>query len=314
MPAKKRRHHVVPQWYLRGFADEQKNLLEWPVDGRPPTLRSVRGVAWAPHFYAADLSAPDDDFEDALSELESDAAPVGRRLQDGILPTGDDRKVMALYIAAQMVRTPMYRNMLARQFASMLGDDHPIRVAQVGLRGRAVLETVFPGDSFDAVRADVLQMMWFQMQHIASSLYARGWQLTMFDAPVLFTSDHPVSIWDDAPNFHVSGTSALTAREVRWPISRTTALVMGPLGGPSGIVRGTPWLAHQLNLGSLMWFEEYVYDHPQGIIRQLDPSLLRRAFLEKGVDLTTEPPGWKALRDALWAATGNPPVTHAPPA
>jgi hypothetical protein len=28
MSAKKRRHHVVPQWYLRGFADEQKNLLE----------------------------------------------------------------------------------------------------------------------------------------------------------------------------------------------------------------------------------------------------------------------------------------------
>lgn len=96
----------------------------------------------------------------------------------------------------------------------------------------------------------------------ADHLCARPWRLLEFDSPVLFTGDQPAS-------FFVSGglvaTNVFEADEIRWPLSRRYALVLGTAPATDGERRrGSTAEADSLNGSAGDWAFEWTYDHPNG--------------------------------------------------
>jgi hypothetical protein len=102
----KRRHHFVPQFYLRRFScDEAKKRIHVYNLKRQAAFRdaSVKRQCYRHRFYGKQ-----DDLEDAFSELEGFAAPALTRLietQRGPQLGSDDHKALIMFVALQHSRT-----------------------------------------------------------------------------------------------------------------------------------------------------------------------------------------------------------------
>lgn len=108
VPAK--RHHHVPQFYLRGFADgEQITTVRLPGDRR--YTNSVRKTAAENGFYAVPGHEEGPDvFEKILGGAEGEAAEVFAKVEAGVWPLAlDDRATLASFIALQVARGPEQR-------------------------------------------------------------------------------------------------------------------------------------------------------------------------------------------------------------
>ena len=110
-----KRHHTVPQFYLRGFADDQR-IATVRLPGNDRFVQSVRKAASETNFYSVD-GHPDgpDVFEKLLSDLEGGASSVFEIIQDGKWPLeAEERTTLAHFIALQAVRGPDHRHNMER--------------------------------------------------------------------------------------------------------------------------------------------------------------------------------------------------------
>ena len=131
-----KRHHTVPQFYLRGFSEaDQVGTVRLPGDRR--FLQSVRKAASETGFYNIE-NHPDgtDAFEKILSGIEGQAAAVVLKIDQGIWPLEQpDRDCLAYYVALQAVRGPeQRRNMefIAAQFARLEVGHGGARMSRTG--------------------------------------------------------------------------------------------------------------------------------------------------------------------------------------
>jgi len=245
----------VPRWYLKGFADGNNVVRCINVSGFARNLSVGKATAAAEHFYTdwsggtADIS-----WEKALSRLENDAARIARRLvQERLLPEGENKTVLALYLAAQMLRTPFYRKMVQRMMQS------PIALDQ-----ESALELM---DTFIGGYSD--------------RLLNRPWQCLISPAPVFVTTDHPVGMW--SPGWNGRDSIGLDdAQEIRWPIDRSNALILGPVGlkVDDGFATATVEMMRSMLATSSAWQEDWLYDHPNGVFRDVTSDVMRAAALE----------------------------------
>lgn len=105
-----KRHHVVPQFYLRGFADGEKlTTVRLPGDQR--FTQVVRKAASETNFYALEgHEGGEDAFEKALASVEGETAGVFDSVVRGVWPLpSDDRTALAYFVALQAVRGPEQR-------------------------------------------------------------------------------------------------------------------------------------------------------------------------------------------------------------
>lgn len=151
-----KRHHTVPQFYLRGFSEaSQVGTVRLPGDRR--FLQSIRKAAAETGFYNVE-GHPDgpDVFEKILSEIEGEAAAVLLKIEQGSWPLDQrDRDCLAYYIAVQAVRGPeQRRNMefVAAQFARL----------EVGHGGRANVATWVQRNYGVSVNEEQSEEIWHQ--------------------------------------------------------------------------------------------------------------------------------------------------------
>lgn len=114
MAEEKKRHHYVPQFYLRGFA-RGKQIGTVRLEG---PLRFTQSVATA----CSDLlfhtfpGHPDGDaaFEDVLARTGGDAAAIFRTIAEGTWPLPpESRSRFAQYIALQAARGAEFRRTMS---------------------------------------------------------------------------------------------------------------------------------------------------------------------------------------------------------
>jgi hypothetical protein len=93
-----RKHHFVPRGYLAGFAYRDRQA--------PAEVAHIRD------YYAFDAGNGDVHFnvEAALGKLESDALPIIRKIDADQGISDDERFVLALYVAFQHIRTPVFQH------------------------------------------------------------------------------------------------------------------------------------------------------------------------------------------------------------
>lgn len=278
----KRRHHVVPRFYLRRFADNAGQVIRVELPGLRRHLLSVNNAAVVNDFYLMEGDdTATDAFENALSTLEGRAATAFQTLIDQRqLPLDPQvRAVIAVWAAAQHLRT-----VAARQAGSELTDAAVKLSIAIGGRealGRA-LETIegHPATAaeideawqlmtqFEQYRVENAQVLHLEaidrrLPSLADAFSQRGWQVVRFSVDALVTTDTPAVLMrgpGDDPRMPV-GTA--TAGGILVPLDRRIALVMTEPGDPDLELAGDAVLARALNQQVVAQARSAVFHHPE---------------------------------------------------
>ena len=117
-----RKHHFVPQWYLRQFGSKRQIGVFDKASGqygaaRPKDIAFIEGLYDLDHPILARTAV-----ERLLSNIESCAAPAFRLLaSQGVDALSDEqREDVAAFVAAQQLRVPSHGDALRRFVSSSL--------------------------------------------------------------------------------------------------------------------------------------------------------------------------------------------------
>ncbi|WP_395405745.1 DUF4238 domain-containing protein (plasmid) [Arthrobacter sp. UC242_113] len=245
-----RRHHTVPNFYLKGFATAESKPMIGAVsldDGKRRTI-STRDATVRKNFYSLSGHPDGDDvFEKDLSDLEGDASAVIKKTVDGTWPLSrEDREILGTFLTFQFLRGPDTRASMGQIHGTVLSKV----IAQMGADG--VRETLTKGgkEVDDAVVDRLVQQATGpeaiamkstpvgHIQHILELvpellLYfvGRPWALTRFNRKKLLTCDTPVALVRDPELKDVfRGVGVGTAWGMTVPLTRDVGLLLSHPG------------------------------------------------------------------------------------
>lgn len=240
-----RRHHVVPQFYLRGFAEDEKlRTVRLPGDQR--FTQVVRKAASETDFYTLEGHEDGADaFEKALASIEGEASRVFDSVVNGVWPLAvGDRTALAYFVALQAVRGPEQR----RNMEHVLAQKARI---EIGFNGKAGVKGWFKRNRGIDLTDEQAEMAWAQatqpsgppirvapilhikqMVALAEDLLkyisGRPWSLVQFDRRSLITSDAPVGLVRHAAEPDPwMGVGFMTAWGITFPLTRKLGILMG---------------------------------------------------------------------------------------
>ncbi|TYC95862.1 DUF4238 domain-containing protein [Arthrobacter echini] len=241
-----RRHHTVPNFYLKGFATTGAEPTIGTVglkDGRRFRSATSNATVWRNFYSIVGHPAGEDVFEQALSEIEGKAAGVIRQVAEGVwpLPT-EEREILATFIAFQFLRGPDTRaslsqmeSGLARVMFTAMGKEGLTR--EFERMGKEVDEETLDKLLVQAADPDGLKMQTTPLGHIVQILelvpsilpfiIGRPWLLYRFERKTLLTCDTPVSLIRN-PNFAEieMGVGVFTAWGITVPLTRNIGLLL----------------------------------------------------------------------------------------
>jgi hypothetical protein len=253
-----KRHHYVPQFVLRGFADPAdggRRIFQMPTKSRKAPLRvGVRDAALRQWLYrvVTPEGGTSNRHEGYLALVEQHAAPAIARLIAGpsSLQPGD-RATIAFFIAFQTIRTPA----AAEQITALANAALQNAVSEVYSDRKAFAEHHHqhfgPGASdqeIEEFRLDVIEQVRTGklrvsghggadfatgLEHAASlipQIIAFDWALLRAVDGGFVASDRGYAIHDPAPPFPwaAQGILSSSASETLVPLNDTRALLMRP--------------------------------------------------------------------------------------
>lgn len=285
------RHHLVPRFYLKRFADDRQNLVV--VTRNAPhrsTMKPVKVVCAKEGFYAMpteDIAEGHRDghdpeiVEQVLSQIESDTATAIETLLAGRFPpTMQDRYRITQFIALQMTRGHAFRDdteALATLAAKTYIDTSPRSAAEgirqwLNARGDARHDTAVQDfrarlqeEGFPRLQMSqphmVQHLLRIALYTFHPALFTRRWRLHRFDHGCLVTSDSPVGLWSPTLPGGESHVGPLNAPMIVMPLDRRTALTLVD-NGSERMVEGTPLRARQFNTAVIAEASERIFHHP----------------------------------------------------
>ncbi len=204
---RKKKQHLVPQSYLRRFADERGRLFVYDKVLRSRYSNTVRNVAQENGFYdlpreafppgaegdAVNLQA----VEDVLSIYEGQFAETCAGLIDDVEAKGigpEQKRVMALFIAIQLLRTREARDMIV-EFWNKAGQVITDVFAEA--RFPDAPPDLYPRFSLDKNTESLWHTQFMldenTLRAMSVTLLGHIWQIGVNDTDHSFyTSDHPV--------------------------------------------------------------------------------------------------------------------------
>ena len=247
----KKRHHFVPQFYLRQFATLEPAEEIWTYDMEAGVSRgtTVQNTAFEKHLYSVTLEDGTrlDDLEDVIANIESKAAPVLEKLTTGQKVGDQERADFASFMAIMYVRTDVFRHQYAqimtgglqlqmygtafhdRAFKNFIKkyqrDKGPLSAEEIETMRNGMLN---PQDFTVSVdKAWTLQALTFH-NRLAPIFYAMHWSLLKAKEPRYFiTSDNPVIF--EVPRRHsdplYGGGLVHKKVELTFPLSSDTCLL-----------------------------------------------------------------------------------------
>lgn len=240
-----KRHHTVPQFYLRGFSDDARiATVRLPGDQR--FIQSIGDASVGKNFYAVD-GHPDgaDVIERALSEVEGVAAATIDKIASGSWPLAiDDRMALGYFIALQATRVPAQRATMDHLAAQMLR-------LQIGAGGKAgvrkklesggrevsdeLVERIWEqatrpeGPPIRRSKVAHIQQMFELSEELLKYIVGRPWSLIRFERRSLITSDSPVGLIGQPDDEPWEGVGFMTAWGITFPLSRKVGLLMSSI-------------------------------------------------------------------------------------
>ncbi|GIH16153.1 DUF4238 domain-containing protein [Rugosimonospora africana] len=321
---KARRHHQVPQFYLRGFSDGGDRVKVVRFGDRPSTfIASVKNVAVEANFYAVDWLDPAREglAEQLIGDIERTASEALRLLVRGQELSVEQRGAVATWVVLQYVRgrgkradsiglqkTMLRANLAVRgkqRLASQLGLSDIARIDEIW--DRVVVRGELPDPP--TARYNHIRMMLKTVSRVAPAYALAHWQLVTFQRRRLFTSDQPVCLWSrpsDDP-----GIGLLTADAVSVPLTRNIGLVIFPQIPSNTIGESAPTTQYHRWFTTQAWMcaEEFLIMHPDDEVPDRLPSQREPQLGTLGLPAVQQfieiGEAWHARRDHAWAAEAD---------
>lgn len=282
----KRRHHYVPQFYLRNFADPKTDGKVWIYawTGEKLNAASPRDLAVEKDYHTVTTHEGIKDrhtIEETLGVLENKAAPVIQKILRGDILTLEEHQFFVVFVAQVLLRVPARRDEAGRMMAGVLkqiamrfasdkesyhrdycrfqeetGDIStvdPEEVRQFMLSGDCVVEanpTAALGLSLSAIDTVVtclLKMKWVVLE-------ARG----RFK---FITCDNPVFFCDPTIRHQTwQGVGLMNPGvEVSFPLSPKVAAFASYHEGPRDRITVTPEIVRRFNQQTVRSAHRYIF-------------------------------------------------------
>ncbi|WP_104044047.1 DUF4238 domain-containing protein [Arthrobacter sp. ZGTC412] len=241
-----KRHHTVPNFYLKGFGstDSKPKIGAVSLDDGKRLVMPTSNATVRKNFYALD-GHPDgaDVFEKELSRIEGDASAVIRKAVEGAWSLSrEDREILGTFLTFQFLRGPDTRAWMDQTQGTVLSKV----ITQMGAEG--VRKTLARSDKEvsdevqnrliqQAVEPDGIIMKTTPAGHIRHILelvpelvryfVGRPWVLIRFNRKKLFTCDTPVALVRDPEQEDVcAGVGLMTAWGISIPLTREVGLLL----------------------------------------------------------------------------------------
>ena len=196
---RRQKHHTVPQFVLRNFADSQGYIHEFDLDLLKQYRRKPAQVAHSTDFYTIETEdGPSDAVEQILSRIEDSASDVVRKLAaPGTLLTGEDRDALILLVALQAQRVPARRDHMtefidrAEAMAKHVAKCHGLDPEEATAKLREEMEFTRSGNFMNPFLVESLDPVFRLMRR-------RGWAILRRPegAPRFVIADDPVVVTD----------------------------------------------------------------------------------------------------------------------
>lgn len=280
MSAAKKKHHFVSRFYLEYFADSANLPFIWLYDKRDRTIRNAgcSDVGCQKSFYAfpkADGTTDTDTIEDIFQSLESQVAPLFRKIESREELTNQERSAVSLFLAVSHTRVPNTRAMLEAHHLQMLkelarwGHKH-----YEGIRKNGVAEDYDPdvASAFQMLNDGRLEIKVLPHASIrpaleladdlAPLLHEMQWVfLITTDLYPFVTSDNPFVYVD--PNYKANGMSGAGLQhshiEVTFPITSNVALFASWKYSDTVYRRVTEATVKAVNRRTVLNAERFIY-------------------------------------------------------
>jgi hypothetical protein len=303
-----KRHHYVPQFVLRGFADPTdggRRIFQMPTRSRKAPRRvGVRDAALRQWLYrvVTPEGGTSNRHEGYLALVEEHAAPaIARLIADPSSLQPGDRATIAFFVAFQTIRTPAaaeqitaLANAALQNAVSELSSDrkafaeHHNQHFGPGASDQEIEE--FRLDFIDQVRTGKVRVSGrggadfaTGLEHAASlipQIIAFDWALLRAVDGGFVASDRGYAIDDPAPPFPwaAQGLLSSSASETLVPLNDTRALLLRPGSATCRLEVHDVGAAEleRLNLRTLGWADEYVFAKRQTTLDSLRTTARRR--------------------------------------
>ena len=246
--AKPKRHHFLPEFYLKGFA---RDNLVWVYDREKRQYRHqhVQDTAVIGHYYDAKARTGGTYYgvEEYLSKMENRAKPVITKLEDGEMITPEDRLYFAHFTALLLFRTPKFERqmqqaadagaklLMKRMIPSVEAAAAHLR--RYGKKGKGLTpESIFAfihNEEYEAKgdRNTAIDAMFEMTERSTMALACMDWMVAHADERTSFIStDSPLGFFIPAELRGSSKTNLglLSDQVTKFiPLSQRTALVIG---------------------------------------------------------------------------------------
>ena len=224
MDAAPTHQHYVPQFILRGFASgRNKQIYVFDKATERSFRTSIRNVASVSGFYDFELKGQAKSLDPVLQQLEEVTPGIVRKiLQDLSVRsiTTDEREVLALFVAVQMLRTDAQRNLFR---------DFYYKLKNTLLEDGADLERVkgFQLMTEEELRVGSILMLPELARDLAPHFLTKTWLLFRTVAQrAFYISDNPITMFNTVNQDPDRGTRGLAVPgvEVYFPLSGTLTL------------------------------------------------------------------------------------------
>lgn len=237
---KQKRHHVVPQAYLRAWADNRNQIVVY--DGRADHIftADTKNAAVRTKLYTLDLDdgTETDELERLFAQVEGPISEGIRSLRDGTWPMSpDERYLIANFIALQLARAPGIPEATEQMMAQVTEMAAKMQSAMSQMKAETSPEEYAAyGAQMDRMRAvsdnPSYSLEEFQELHRHPTLLALNgvvdlvdpiahldYTLLESDGEEFLTSDQPVAHWPLPGQPAWMSTGLLNAQKSTLPIS-----------------------------------------------------------------------------------------------
>lgn len=297
MSQRTKKQHFVPRFYLSHFCDEDGAVWTYAPKSEP-RARKPEETAVETNFYSPVMEGGEryDEVEKLLAQIESLAAPLWEELMSGSKISGDARDKIAIFIAAQYLRSPAMLGAGAEMAASMAHRKVQLIASSKERHNKSIDQyevatgtRISPEDrekmrefikdtenfKLSVIRSAGLPILG-AIEHLATLFTRFTWVVGRSQSQHLITSDCPVAKVSDPRTFHpIYGDGGFMNKTVRvtLPLSPSHILEMSRSGEEPGRVVNMPKnMARNMNAIRASRAERFLYAcrRDSGIVKLCD--------------------------------------------
>ncbi len=333
MSSEPRRHHLVPQWYLKRFATRKDKIGVLDLGAQKRYLASVRNAGAEVGFYDVDVEGvARDAVEQLLGRIEAPASGATMKLATGGPTTlsTKERADVALFIATQFLRGADRRD-FANAITDAIAKTHfagasesTLRDDYARARGEDFSEEEFLAwrdfirdtDNYRISEKGVVAQLIVEhtVPYAAFLSLEYSWTVVRFPLPVLITCDVPVGLWRPPGEPPWMGVGMATAEEVRVPLDPSHVLILqskhgSGLARPEGLYLGGGDVYSAVVKGILGWTYRWVFIHPTNPLFETLEIPPMRVPAENAKDLIEMARMMRVAIEAGWKPGSGPAPT-----